>query len=58
MVDDERDGQLDQRETGLVGERAQRVGGLELALVGRERQVEAGGQALARLGLGGSAPLR
>jgi hypothetical protein len=46
MVQDEREGHVDERQAGLVGERAERVGGLELRLVGRDREVVALGDHL------------
>jgi hypothetical protein len=48
VAQDERDRQLDQRQTRLVGQLGQLLGGVELALVLRQGQVEAVGQALPR----------
>jgi len=42
----EPDSQLDQGQAGLVGQRRELLGGLQLALVVRQRQVEAVGQPL------------
>jgi hypothetical protein len=47
VVDGERDRELDQRETGVVGDLREGLDGLELALVLGQRHVEALGQALA-----------
>jgi hypothetical protein len=44
MAQDERDRQLDQADPGLVGELGELLGGLELALVLRQRHVEAVGE--------------
>jgi hypothetical protein len=38
----ERDGQLDQRDAGVVGQLGEPFDGIQLALVLRQRQVEAG----------------
>jgi hypothetical protein len=40
MVEHERDGELDQRHAGVLGEPCERLGGVELALVGRVGHVE------------------
>ena len=53
VAQNERDGQLDEADTGLVGETGEGLGGVELALVIREGQVEPVGQAGA--GRGGRA---
>ena len=47
VVDDEGDGQLDQREAGVVGDLGELLDGFELALVLGQRHVEARGQPLA-----------
>src|ERR1039458_10171433 len=52
VADHERDREVDERDTGLLGELGQRVGRVELALISREREVIAGGQTL-RAGRGG-----
>ena len=48
VVEDEGDRELDQRDAGLVGELGELLDGVELALVGGRREVEALGQPLAR----------
>ena len=48
VAHDERDRHLDQRDPGLLGELGELLGGVELALVGRDRQVEASGWAARR----------
>jgi hypothetical protein len=46
VVEDEGDGELDERDAGLLGELGQLFDGIELALVERVGEVEALGQAL------------
>jgi hypothetical protein len=50
VVEHERERELDQRAAGLLGELGQLLGGVELALVLREREVGAASQAAARVG--------
>jgi hypothetical protein len=60
VVRDEGDRQLEERDPGIVGELRELVGGVELALVGGQREVVAVGEPLARRGgrVGRSAFLR
>jgi hypothetical protein len=55
VVDDERDGQLDQRQAGVVGDRRELLDGFELALVLGQRHVEAGHETLTGRGDGRAA---
>ena len=48
MAGDERDRHLDERDPRLVGERAERVGGVELGGVGRVGGVIGSGEPLCR----------
>jgi hypothetical protein len=58
VAGDERDGELHERQPGLVGEGAERVGGVELRRVGGQRGIERGGEALLAAALPGPATSR